>query len=717
MAAEFSTTITNPNDGARPFVIVHFTNAIKLTPSNYITWKSQIQATLTGYDLFKFLNGDHPAPPTTLTTNNVTTSNLAFTSWMRQDKLLYGALVGTLDASVAPLVTRATTSKEAWDILARTYANPSKGHINQLKAKLRSSTKGSMSITEYIQSITSTADLLASLGKSVDADDLVSFVLQGLDGNYQSIVDAIKARDTTIHIDDLHEKLLVKELELRSAATNLAAPATTLNAQSRPRTNRQRHQPPSNRSPSTHFRPPPMVPPPQARPFLGKCQWCRETGHIVAYCPLFRQQHPNARPPTLPRTPAPPPTPQAHTVNAASTSQNYIVDSGATHHVVTDLDQLSLHYPYNGPDELFMGSGEGLRITNSVTLSLSTSASLFNLPDTLCVPQMTKNIISVSQLSNQQNCAIVFLPHSFHVKCLKTGRILLNGPCRDGLYVWPSSPTVLSSSRISSPLWHHALGHPSTATFKLIQQQLRIPSPTFEQSDCTSCQLNKSHKLPFYNSSLCSNYFLEVIFSDVWTSPILSYDGFKYYVVFVDHFTRYSWTYPLKRKSDVQHTFIKFRSLVENYFKTKIKIFYSDNGGEFIALQNFLSQNGISHFTSPPHTPEHNGISERKHRHIVETGLALLTHSGMPLEFWPHALLTAVYLINRLPIPTLQNQSPFSIIFKQNEDYAKLKSFGCLCFPWLKPYTAHKLESRSVVCVFVGYSTTQHAYYCMDPKT
>ena len=461
-----------------------------------------------------------------------------------------------------------------------------------------------------------------------------------------------------------------------------------------------------------------MAPPQHARPFLGKCQWCREIGHVVAYCPLFRQQHSAARPPTLPKNPSPHTPPQAHTANTASASQNFIVDSGATHHVVNDLDQLSLHYPYNGPDELFMGSGEGLRITNSGTLSLNTSASMFKLADTLCVPQMTKNIISVSQLSTQQNCAIVFLPNSFHVKCLKTGRILLNGPCRDGLYMWPtSSPTVLSSSRDSNPQWHHALGHPSSATFKLIQQQLQISSPTFEQSDCTSCQLNKSHKLPFHNSSLCSNYFLEVIFSDVWTSPILSYDGFKYYVVFVDHFTRYTWIYPLKRKSDVQNTFIKFWSLVENYFKTKIKVFYSDNGGEFISLKNFLSQHGISHFTSPPHTPEHNGISERKHSHIVETGLALLTHSGMPLEFWPHALLTAVYLINRLPTPTLQNRSPFSIIFKQNADYVKLKSFGCLCFPWLKPYTSHKLESRSVVCVFVGYSTTQHAYYCMDPKT
>ena len=74
------------------------------------------------------------------------------------------------------------------------------------------------------------------------------------------------------------------------------------------------------------------------------------------------------------------------------------------------------------------------------------------------------------------------------------------------------------------------------------------------------------------------------------------------------------------------------KAIVEKYFNSTVKTLYSDNGGEYISLANFLSTNGISHFTTPPHTPEHNGYSERRHLHIVETGLALLTHASLPFS-------------------------------------------------------------------------------------
>lgn len=88
-------------------------------------------------------------------------------------------------------------------------------------------------------------------------------------------------------------------------------------------------------------------------------------------------------------------------------------------------------------------------------------------------------------------------------------------------------------------------------------------------------------------------------------------------------------------------------------FKPKIKTLYTDNGGEFVGLRSFLFSHGISHMTSPPHTPEHNGIAERHHRHIVETGLALMAHASMPKSYWTYAFSAAVYLINRMPTPIL----------------------------------------------------------------
>lgn len=89
----------------------------------------------------------------------------------------------------------------------------------------------------------------------------------------------------------------------------------------------------------------------------------------------------------------------------------------------------------------------------------------------------------------------------------------------------------------------------------------------------------------------------------------------------------------MKRKSDSLAIFTRFKSLVEKYFKTKIYQLFSDNGGEYLKLRPLLSACGITHLTSPPHTPQHNGYAERRHRHIVETGLALLSHANIPATF------------------------------------------------------------------------------------
>ena len=120
---------------------------------------------------------------------------------------------------------------------------------------------------------------------------------------------------------------------------------------------------------------------------------------------------------------------------------------------------------------------------------------------------------------------------------------------------------------------------------------LPLSSPLSSSTHCNVCSCNKSHKITFSSSTLTSSHPLELLFSDVWTSPISSIDGFQYYVIFVDHYTRYIWYYPLKRKFHVYDVYVCFKALVENKFKHWIVTLYSDNGGEYQALYNFLSTN------------------------------------------------------------------------------------------------------------------------------
>jgi hypothetical protein len=306
------------------------------------------------------------------------------------------------------------------------------------------------------------------------------------------------------------------------------------------------------------------------------------------------------------------------------------------------------------------------------------------------------------------------------VKDLLTGKIRAKVKTNEGVYEWPCvvAPHAFPSVKLAPINWHFRLGHPAFSVLNTILSKHHLNSHSISKDFvCNACQCNKSHKLPFSISSLVSHNPLELIFSDVWTSPLYSLDAFKYYVIFVDHFTKYIWFYPLRKKSEVKTTFIRFKALVENYFKTKIMTIYSDNGGEYIALKEFFATHGISHLTTPPHTPEHNGFAERRHRHIVETGLTLLTHASLPLSFWSYAFATAVYLINRMPTPTLNTHSPYDVIFQRSPHYEKLRVFGCLCYPWLRPYNAHKLEPRSKPCIFLGYSLSQSAYLCYEPTS
>lgn len=217
--------------------------------------------------------------------------------------------------------------------------------------------------------------------------------------------------------------------------------------------------------------------------------------------------------------------------------------------------------------------------------------------------------------------------------------------------------------------------------------------------------MGKNQALPFPSSDTVYTAPLQLIVSDLWGPNFIpSINGHRYYISFVDAFSRYTWIYFLKSKSDALAAFIKFKTHIEKLVGLSILTFQSDNGGEFQAFKSYLKSHGITYRFSCPHTSQQNGIVERKYRHIVDTGLALLSHSSMPLNFWDEAFATAVFFINRLPTHVLHNISPLECLFKTKPDYSFLKTFGCQCFPCLRPYNSHKLSLQSLPCTFLGYS-------------
>jgi histone deacetylase 1/2 len=370
-----------------------------------------------------------------------------------------------------------------------------------------------------------------------------------------------------------------------------------------------------------------------------------------------------------------------------------------------------------------VGNGAGLHIAHVGHSSIITSADkTLALRNVLHVPHITKNLISIYRLTKDNHVYVEFLPDFFVIKDLATRRTLLRGACRGGLY--PLPPSIIHHVRaamlasVNKRQWHHRLGHPSSQVVQSILSLNKLPvSGTHDTSICNACQMAKSHQLPYGPSSFVAQFPLELIYSDVWGPTTVSVGGYKYYVSFIDAFSKFTWIYLLHAKSDVEQVFIRFQTHVERLLNRKILCIQSDWGGEYQRLHKYFQTHGIAHHVSCPYTHQQNGAAERKHRHIVETGLALLAHSCMPVRFWDEAFLTATFLINRLPTRVIDNASPMERLFKSKPDYTMLKSFGCACWPHLRPLNNKKLAFPSKECVFVGYGSHHKGYKCLDTTT
>lgn len=177
------------------------------------------------------------------------------------------------------------------------------------------------------------------------------------------------------------------------------------------------------------------------------------------------------------------------------------------------------------------------------------------------------------------------------------------------------------------------------------------------------------------------------------------------------------WLFTIKAKTEIVEIFKSLHNILQNKFQTITLFLYTDGGGEFTKLASYLQQNGIQHLVSPPYTPQRIAIVERRHRHIIETAKTILHQASLPPIFWSYACQQATFLINKMPTPILQNKSPHEVLFKAKLNYESIKVFGCLCYPWLRPYTKHKLQPRSFPCVYLGFNTKFYSHQCFDPMS
>ena len=277
---------------------------------------------------------------------------------------------------------------------------------------------------------------------------------------------------------------------------------------------------------------------------------------------------------------------------------NKYPDSKATHHITHDLANLNVcANEYQGSYQIRVGNGKILPIKHIGTSQLSAPNSSFRLHNVLHVLDISNNLISVHKFTNDTRTLMEFHPSLCRVKNLATGRLLLHRPSKHGLYPFPPFsttsapfPHALIGERTSLNNWHSRLGHPA---FRIVSSIIsRFGLPTISNKSevvCSACLSAKSKQLPFYSSSTQIKARLDLIYSNLWDpSRVCSRIGNKYYISFLDAYSRYTWLFPISQKNDALPIFIQFQKYVERYFNLKIKSVQSDWGGEFQTLSKFF---------------------------------------------------------------------------------------------------------------------------------
>ncbi|CAM8888286.1 unnamed protein product [Rhodiola kirilowii] len=399
----------------------------------------------------------------------------------------------------------------------------------------------------------------------------------------------------------------------------------------------------------------------------------------------------------------------------------WILDSGATDHITSHMhllhDVKTLQIPY----EVLMPNGSTASVTHIGSCHINQQLTIH---DVLLVPDFKFNLLSIGKLVTTSQCTAQFIANQCHVQDQVTHNVQVTGDLIDGLYQIRCSPTITSLSTTSTKdnltLWHYRLGHIS---IKNLAENFKehFPSEACNKKHfhCDICPLAKQTRLQFPNSTTHSTHIFELVHGDIWGpfhTPTFS--GARYFLTLVDDFSRTTWTFLLRAKHEAAAVILQFFRMVNNQFDCKIKFFRTDNGAEFFSntVTQFLTQEGCIHQSSCVYTPQQNGIVERKHRHLLEVARALKFQAALPDIFWGECVLTATYIINRLPSGLLYGKTPYELLFYRGPSYDHMRVFGCLCYATTVSAGRTKFEPRADACIFLGYPHGQKGYKLFSMK-
>ena len=176
-----------------------------------------------------------------------------------------------------------------------------------------------------------------------------------------------------------------------------------------------------------------------------------------------------------------------------------------------------------------------------------------------------------------------------------------------------------------------------------------------------------------------------------------SFGGARYFVTFIDDYSRYVSTYCIHSEDQVFEKFREFEALVTNETDLKIKTLRTDGGGEYTSakFKNFLKQKRIRHEICAAYSPQQNGVAERMNRTLVETARSMILHAGLSKAYWGEAVATASHVRNRV-MTSSTGVTPYERWFGKRPDVSDLKVFGCIGHALVPDHERRKRDCKTL---------------------
>ena len=455
------------------------------------------------------------------------------------------------------------------------------------------------------------------------------------------------------------------------------------------------------------------------------CNFCHTKGHVESVCFKKKRSETGACTSTISQNND---TNYAFTMIDTATKakvsrDQFLVDCGATRHILNDINAFTDFDTSFDPKSHFVELADGTRTNELLTAKGTAKMTLIDeqgvphtvsLRNALCAPSFPTNLFSVTA-ATKCNAAVNFTKHSATLITPDGNKFPIVE--ENQLYYFKRISTHQAFKTLTLSEWHNALGHlnyDDIMKMPEITEGMRISDR--KRPDCHTCAMNKQAHSPINkNATQATSKPLEKVYSDLCGPITPTSNGFRYTINFVDDFSGMIYVYFLKTKDAATDALERYLADTAPY--GTVLHLHTDNGGEYISqrFKEVLIRHKIKHSTTAPFSPHQNGKAERNWRTIMEMARCLINESEVAKEYWTHAVRYASYLRNRAP-QRRTGKTAFELFTKEKPKMQKINKFGIKCSIMNETHKT-KLEPRSTLGIFLGINPLNDAYFVLDLNT